>query len=431
MPKRLLFVDDDAMILSGLRRALHGMRGDWEMDFVGSGEAALRALDEKPYDAIITDMRMPVMDGAQLLEHTKQRHPDVMRMVLSGQSSRAALYRSLSLTHQFLSKPCDPQELASRLTQAFAPRDLLANQALKTIVARLKSLPSLPIIYEELTAALRLEDPSIAQLERIIAKDVGMAAKILQLANSAFIGASGRVTSLLQAMSLIGTEAVRMLVLSVHVFSQFDGNPKVAAYLPVLWDHSVSTASLAQHIATSEGVAKPLVEECFTAGLLHDVGKAVLLSEMPVEYRLIVERKEPPAQEVGELESTERKLLGCTHAEIGAYLMSIWGLPLPLVRAVAFHHCPAASAETEFSSLTAVHAADAIVASVDSSPLNRDTRIDLGYLEALGFGPKVEVWRGLFAADTAAKQQAMEEKLAAEKRVKESASAAKKQASSG
>jgi CheY-like chemotaxis protein len=84
MPKRLLFVDDEAMVLDGLRRALHGMREGWEMRFVESGAAALEALEKERYDAVVSDMRMPMMDGAQLLEEVKQRYPDMVRMILSG-----------------------------------------------------------------------------------------------------------------------------------------------------------------------------------------------------------------------------------------------------------------------------------------------------------------------------------------------------------
>jgi putative nucleotidyltransferase with HDIG domain len=388
MPKRLLFVDDEIMVLDGLRRALHGMRVEWEMNFVDSAAAALQALEQDPYDAIITDMRMPVTDGAQLLEQVKERHAGVVRIVLSGQSSREAVFRSIAPAHQFLSKPCDPQELVIRLGQAFAMRDLLANQSLKTIVSRMQSIPSLPTLYEELTAVLRMESPSLAQIERIISKDVGMAAKILQLANSAFIGAGGRVSSLLQAVNLIGTESVRTLVLSVHVFSQCEANSEVAAYLPALWDHSVTVASLAQRIATSEGCPKAVVEESFTAGLLHDIGKVIFLSEMLDKYRRIL-GSDPVSRAALELEQ-----LGCTHAQLGAYLVSIWGLPVPLVHTVAYHHCPATTAETQFSPLAAVHIADAIASANDKASLNRDIEMDLTYLDRLGLRQREGIWRG-------------------------------------
>ena len=390
MAKRLLFVDDEAMVLSGLRRALHGMRQEWDMHFVEGAAEALQALDQAPYDAIVSDMRMPLMDGAELLEQVKLRHPDIIRMVLSGQSSRAAVLRSIAPAHQILSKPCDPQELVIRLSQAFAMRDLLSNQSLKTVISRLRSIPSLPTLYEELMAALRSDDPSLSQLARIISKDVGMAAKILQLANSAFIGAGGRVSSLVQALSLIGTETVRTLVLSVHVFSQFEGNSQVVASLPALWDHSVAVSSLAQRIANSEGCSKAMVEESFTAGLLHDIGKVVLLAEMPREYSRIFETNS------GVSTKLERERLGCTHAEVGAYLMSIWGLPFPLVQAVAFHHHPCESAEAKFSSLTSVHAADAIASAADVSPLNHDGELDLNYLDRLGLREKEGLWRSFY-----------------------------------
>jgi putative nucleotidyltransferase with HDIG domain len=392
MKKRIMFVDDEPMVLNGLRRSLHGMREVWDMQFVESAAAALQALEKESYDAIISDMRMPLMDGADLLDQVKQRYPDTVRMILSGQSSRGAVFRSISPAHQFLSKPCDPQELANRLSQAFAMRDLLSNQSVKTVVSRLRSLPSLPALYEEVMAQLRSEDPSFAQIARIISKDVGMATKILQLANSAFMGTSGRVSSLLQSLTLIGLDNVRTLVLSVNVFSQFDGNARVAASLPCLWDHSIAVSKLAQQIAAAENCPKALLEECFTAGLLHDLGKLVLMAEFPKEcLEVYTARSDMNA-------NLERERLGCTHAEVGAYLMSSWGLPFPLVHAVAYHHHPAETAETKFSTLTAVHAADAIASEGDPSPLNHDIALDQPYLNRLGLSERESVWRSLYKA---------------------------------
>jgi DNA-binding NarL/FixJ family response regulator len=230
--KRLIFVDDEPMVLNGLRRALHEMRQEWDMTFVDSAAAALQVLEIGNYDAIITDIRMPIMDGAQLLEQVKERHPAVMRVVLSGQSSRETVMRSIAPAHQFLSKPCDPEELKRRLKQAFAMRDLLCTESVKTLVSRLRSIPSLPALYDELTAELHGEDVSLTRIANIISRDVGMAAKILQLANSAFIGVRGQVSNVVQAISLIGTETVRTLVLSVHVFSHFDRSSAATVWLP-------------------------------------------------------------------------------------------------------------------------------------------------------------------------------------------------------
>jgi HD-like signal output (HDOD) protein len=390
MRKRLIFVDDEPLVLDGLRRALRGMREEWDMDFAPSAEAAMASLKQQPYDAIITDMRMPVMDGAQLLEEVKDLYPGIVRIVLSGQSSKEAVLRSIVPAHQFLSKPCELAELKSRLDQAFMMRDLLSSQALKTIVSRLPSLPSLPTLYNQLTDELRKDHVSLMRLGQIISRDVGMAAKVLQLANSAFIGSLSRVSNLPQAVSLIGTDVVRTLVLSVHVFSQVERNSDAAVYLPALWRHSVGVASLAQRIAKSQKASKTLAEDSFAAGLLHDVGKAILLTEVPARYRPVLAADETSPDSILRLEI---KHLGCTHAEVGAYLLSIWGLPMPLVHAVAFHHTPSTMSEQDFSLLTAVHAAEAIESSADPNPLNRDAELDVAYLERLGLLDQEPAWR--------------------------------------
>lgn len=390
--KRLLFVDDEQMVLNGLRRALHDMHHEWEMTFVDRAAQALEILGATDFDAIISDIRMPLMDGAQLLEEVKEHHPAVMRIVLSGQSSRETLLRSLAPAHQFLSKPCDPEELKRRLKQAFAMRDLLQNESVKTLVSRLRSIPSLPALYDELTVELHCEDVSLTRIAAIISRDVGMAAKILQLANSAFIGVRGHVSNVVQAISLIGTETVRTLVLSVHVFSHFDRASDANAWLPPLWEHSIKVASLAQRIATAERATKAVAEESFTAGLLHDVGKVVLLAEMGQTYRLLLENKDVLPNAIGDL---EQELLGCTHAQIGAYLMSMWGLPGPLIHAVAFHHHPSETGETVFSSLSAVHVADVLASEKESSLLLHDGDLDLDYLDRTDLCSKLPSWREL------------------------------------
>ncbi len=393
MAKRLLFVDDEPMVLDGLRRALHCMRTEWDMKFVESPVAALEALDGEHFDAIVTDMRMPVMDGAQLLERVKESHSDVVRIVLSGQSEKETVLRSIAPAHQFLSKPCDVRELRTRLAQTFAMRDHLQNQALASVISRIRSIPSLPSLYNRLTAALEAENTSIAQIEEIISQDVGMAAKILQLANSAFIAAHGRVSSLREAVSLIGAETVRSLTLSIHVFSQFDRNASTAIYLPALWEHSVIVATLAQKIAEAETRSKAAGEESFTTGLLHDLGKIVLLAEMPQEYRRVLERMDSQTRTI---RAYELEYAGCPHEEIGACLMSTWGLPRSIVEAVEFHHRPQESGQTAFSALTAVHFADAIASQDDPAVLNHDSQLDEEYLRTLGLMEKVDTWSSLY-----------------------------------
>jgi HD-like signal output (HDOD) protein/CheY-like chemotaxis protein len=401
--RRLLFVDDESLVLQGLRRTLRPMRDQWEMAFVESGEQALATLAAETYDAIISDMKMPRMDGAQLLDEVKKRHPEVVRIVLSGQAGREAILRSIGPTHQYLSKPCDPHELKLRLAQAFAMRDLLRNDAVRALVSGLKSIPSLPGLYYRILDELRSEDASVERIANIVSNDTGMTAKILQLANSAFMGVRYEISNPKQAVTLIGTEMVRALVLSVHVFSQFEGHQGVVSHWTNLWEHGIAVACLAQKIAVSEKCAKALADESFTAGLLHEIGKLVLLAQMPAEYGAILATI---AEQPSALAAAEREQFGCTHADLGAYLMSIWGLPHPLIHAVAYHDRPSETVDHGFSSLTAVHTADAIVSSPDSPVILRDVELDRKYLQALELEGHEQVWRELYAQQKKAKLDA-------------------------
>jgi putative nucleotidyltransferase with HDIG domain len=388
--KRLLFVDDELLVLDALRGALRDMRFEWETSLVDGGPDGLPKPEHKKYDAIATDTRIPVTDGTPSLEEVQNHHEDVRRVLPSAQSNKESILHSQVTTHQFLKKPSDTEDLKLRLNLAFSMRDAVENGILKTMVGRLRSMPSLPNLYNELTSALASPDTSLSQLERIIEKDLGMATKILQLANSAFVAARSQVSTLKQAIALIGTDAIRTLALSVHVFSQFEGSSAVKEHLPSLWEHSAAVASLARQIAATENQPGPIREQSFTAGLLHDIGRAILLAELPKEYLPILAQAAADPAEVLPLET---ETFGCTHAQIGAYLLSTWGLPPELVHVVALHHRPSDEARSQFSPLTAVHCADVIAGG--NSPATCDGVLDTVYLERLGLTERMPVWQGL------------------------------------
>src|ERR1700690_993982 len=190
MSKRILFVDDEPMILEAIQHSLRSMRAEWDVKFANSGREALETMALIPFDVVITDMRMPGMDGAQLLELVKARFPRTVRIILSGQSDRETILRSVGPSHQYLSKPCDLDELKQKLVRAFALREMLDDPHLKEVIGRLKTVPSLPALYVAVTEALRHPETPIRKIGDLIAQDMGMCAKVLQLANSAFFGLS-------------------------------------------------------------------------------------------------------------------------------------------------------------------------------------------------------------------------------------------------
>jgi HD-like signal output (HDOD) protein/CheY-like chemotaxis protein len=388
MTKRILFVDDEPKVLQGLQRSLRSMRSEWQMVFASSGPEALDTMGRAPFDVVITDMRMPGMDGAQLLEQVKKRFPQTVRIVLSGQSDRETILRSIGPTHQYLAKPCDIDDLKQKLAHAFALREFLADPRLKEVVCRLDTIPSLPKLYVAISNALQSPDASITQVGDIIAQDMGMSMKVLQLVNSAFFGLPGQVSNPRQAAALIGIDNLKALVLSVHVFSQFENSCNGG--LSFLWKHCLATAVSAKAIARLEGASRRTVDESFTAGLLHDVGKLILASVYPSDCvqawkRAATEKKASVAYELA--------ALGCTHPAVGAYLLGLWGLPDPIVEAVAWHHEPSEALPREFSALIAVHAADWYDHQKHSYAGEGDKpQLDRGLLAQLNLSERSAVW---------------------------------------
>jgi HD-like signal output (HDOD) protein/CheY-like chemotaxis protein len=388
MNKRILFVDDEPMILQGIQHSLRGMRAEWEVELANSGAEALETMEKSPFDVVITDMRMPGMDGAQLLDLVKARYPRTVRIILSGQSDRETILRSVGPSHQYLSKPCDLDELKQRLKRAFALRDVLNDTHLKEVIGRLKTVPSLPALYVAVTEALRSPETPIRAIGDLVAQDMGMCAKVLQLANSAFFGLSCHVSNPQQAVSLIGVENLKALVLSVQVFSDLGGS--LTADLGFLWNHSMTTASFARAIARAERSSGVVRDDAFTAGLLHDVGRLVLASAFGDEYRRVLKRTEEPGVQLAECEGDA---FGCTHNGVGAYLLGLWGLTDSIVEAVAWHHQPARAQPSSFSALIAVHAADYYDNQMQVHPLSDETSVmDELLLTKIGLQRQMVSW---------------------------------------
>ncbi|MCO6437269.1 MAG: HDOD domain-containing protein [Phycisphaerae bacterium] len=355
MKKHILFVDDEPRILDGLRRMLRGMRDTWDMHFVESGEAAIDRLRMHPFDVVVSDMRMPGMDGALLLNEVRETYPHIVRIILSGHSDNEMILRSVGPAHQYLAKPCDPDRLRQCVERAIALRAVVHNDKLERTIGGIESLPSLPTQYVQVQEELSSPEPSICRLGKIIEQDVGMTSKVLQLVNSAFFGLRHEVSSAAEAVKLLGLDIVGSLILTMHVFRQFDGARSAGIAIERVTAHSLGVATFARAICRSEEAEKTLMSHAFLGGLLHDAGKLILANCHPGEYELVLQRHgEKPDIEL------ERTIFGVTHAEAGAYLLGLWGLPDALVEAVAFHHTPSSTPLSDFAPLTAVHVANAL-----------------------------------------------------------------------
>jgi HD-like signal output (HDOD) protein len=391
--KRVLFVDDEPMVLDGLRRMLHGMGREWEMEFVSSGEAALQSMAAKPADVVVSDMRMPNMTGAELLNEVLRRYPRTVRFILSGYSEIEMIMQCVGGTHQFLSKPCDGETLRSLVRRAVGMDSWMNDDRVKTLVAGMKTVPSLPALYFQILEQLRSPESTLDKVGETIAQDPAMTAKMLQLVNSAFFGLRRQMNNATEAVGQLGLETVKSLVLAIHVFSELDSRPGTKLQVEGIYHHSLATAGAARRIAQLEGADRRILEECFTAGLLHDIGRLVLVANAPEQYKEALARAQAESIPLTE---AERAVFGVSHAEVGGYLLGLWGLPVPIAEAAVFHHCPAPGLTKRFTSLTAVHVAN-VLKQGPGQPGAVSPQLDEKYLVETGLWGRAPIWREALA----------------------------------
>ena len=388
--KRILFVDDDPLILQGLQRMLRDMRNHWSMVFAAGGREALELLATASFDVVVSDMRMPGMNGAELLNEVMKRYPQTVRLILSGHSDQELIMKCVGTTHQYLAKPCEPEALKAIVARATTVGNSLQNEKLKRLVGRLETVPSIPTLYVKVTEKLQNLETPLEAIADLIAQDMGMTAKILKLVNSAFFGLRHEIAAPQEAVTYLGLNTVKTLVLGIGAFNQFEGARLGPLSLDSLWQHSLQTAAAARKIARLEAVDRRIAEESLTAGMLHDVGRLVLAANFPELYAEALEKAKTDRLP---LTQAETKIFGADHADVGGYLLGLWGLPVPVVEAIAFHHRPSAAGEGRFSPLALVHVANVLLwmqRPAFEEVLPPD--LDENYLKSLGLENRLPAW---------------------------------------
>jgi putative nucleotidyltransferase with HDIG domain len=352
--KRILFVDDEVNVLEGLRNVLRKQRREWDMVFTSSGAAALAELEKAPFDVIVSDMRMPGMDGAELLQKVKDRYPVTARIVLSGHAEREAVMRTLPVAHQYLSKPCEEEQLRQVITRTCNLQALLHDDTMRSVVSHFDALPSAPQVYWEIIAAANRPNSTLVDISAIVERDPALVAKLLQLVNSAYFGLAHRVTSISQAVQYLGLDLIKGLALTDRVFA--GATIAIEGFsVEALQKHSLLTARVAKKAAAGS----PRADEIFAAAIVHDIGKILLASGFPDRFSEVVRKAHERREQLHVVESED---FGTTHAEVGAFLLGMWGLPFAMVEAVAYHHRPEFVTAGDREVLIAVHMADVCVA---------------------------------------------------------------------
>ncbi|HTD64963.1 MAG TPA: response regulator [Candidatus Limnocylindria bacterium] len=391
MKRRILFVDDEPALLRLYQAIFQREREEWQMDFVETGAQALQLLQSNHYDAIVSDMRMPQINGAQLLHQVSHSHPRMARFILSGHGDKELAMKCVGNTHQFLSKPFDAKALKTKLRRTLEMDEWLGDQKLQEIVGKLQTLPSLPSSYFQVLREVESPYAAAENIGAIITRDPAMTVKILQMVNSAFFGLSQPISNPTEAVLHLGMETVRSLVLGIQIFSQFEQLRAVQFPLKAMMMHSLKTASTARRIAQMENAEASVAEDAFTAGLLMDIGTLVIVLNLASDFETA---REIGREKMKPLWDAEREVLGVSHAEVGAYLLALWGLPVAIAEAVLHHHFPGRCPNKNFSALTCVHAANVLEHEhrIDEPPFNVP-EIDQAYLDEVGATDRLKEWR--------------------------------------
>jgi HD-like signal output (HDOD) protein len=388
---RILFVDDEAPVLNILAVAMRPMAKEWDAHYAESGESALKLLDQQSFDVVVSDMRMPGINGAQLLNQVLRKHPRTVRIVLSGYSDLREAMSCVGVVHQFLQKPCNLAELRNCIRRVTALESQIHHEGLRTFAAGIDHLPSAPHLYMQMLEALESPNTSADRIADIASEDPALSAKLLHLCNSAFFGFSREVNSVEEAVQLLGVGTLQSLALAVPLFSEFDQAKCPEFPLEKMWEHSAQTGLLARwitHHQLPDGAN--LSDQAFAAGVLHDIGKLIIAENLPAEYSAILKQCR---EESISLFDAERKAFGATHADIGAYLLTLWGLPLHLVEGVAYHHEPQLFNDKEFSLVGAVHIANVLEREQSHQDEFTHCEVNMKYAQSVGITDQLEKWR--------------------------------------
>ena len=388
---RILVLIDDPAELADAAPLFGHLPDGWKVSVSQSSEDALCHLEQVAFDIIFVDLKAGALASTQFLHEVWVRHPKTIRFLLAPSIEADLLVTGALGPHQFLQKPIDANSIRSALDRATLVDELVCNENVKKMVSRIRTLPARPTVYVDVMRELRSSESSPRVVGELVSRDMAISSKLLQISNSAFFGFRQRVSSPGDAVLLLGMETTASLVLGIEAFAQLD-NVKLSYFsTEQVWKHSQAVANSARAIADFITNDNNLAQDAFTAALLHDIGKLALAVNFEEQYRKALDQareKNLPAWEL------EKEIFGATHAEAGAYLLSLWGLPANIIEAVAHHHRPARDVSTKFNVSTAVHLANAFeYADASERSGFPEYRLDLEYPTELGLNPHIEELR--------------------------------------
>lgn len=391
---KVLILDAGLELMRCLQRTHPELVDEWDFRVVGSSVEGLGLMDTFAADVVIADFNISnEQTGLEALEQIAEKEPGTIRILTADQADRRMAISAASAAHQFIPKSSPASEFLDAINRALKLRNMVTSPGLRSLLGGITTLPSLPSLYLDITRELRSKDPNIDALVKSIQMDPAIAAKVLQLVNSGFFALPDKIADVGEASRLLGIELLQSLVLLSGVFSQFEQQGGIFLSIHSFWKHSLAVGRLSQAVVRFLPSGDAFRQEAFTAGLLHDIGDLIL---SVYRHREHVQANQVATSEGLPRHRVERQLIGASHAEAGAYLLNLWGLPNTTIEAVAFHHNPMESPCESDSVLTAVHLANALEHERKSGgQVPAGSAFDRKYLKKLGLEDKIEAMLNL------------------------------------
>ena len=392
MKRKILFLDSNRDNLNSIQAYFKNMSQAFCLYFVDDINDAYDILDSHEIEVLVSSLNIDDFDGIGFFVGIKHRYPEVIRILLADPIDKNLSYKLIEVAHQYIRKPVNKEKLKLILFEALSFKDIMTDETVLEIINDMDRIPSLPTIYSKIVEKLWANDSSIDELADLISQDIGMSSKILQLVNSAFLGMPKTISSIREAVSYMGLNSIRTLVLMINVFSSADKKLLKTMKLEGIWGHSFMVADYAQKIATDYGLCKECCETCFTAGLLHSTGRVVMALNFPEKYRQVAEHLHA-GDNSQTISDVEREYFGADHCEIGGYLLGIWGVPHSITNAVLYHNQPSSTYNEAVNPLIAVHIANVFAHNQVDSLYQAPVKLDQVIVDELELADKIKRWQ--------------------------------------
>jgi len=392
MKRRILFVGGDQTLCQEFQANCLGSESAWTVQHVTNEEEALALCHQQTLAAVVADVNLNGKSGTELLDAFMRRQPRALRIIISDLAEVESTMKCIGHAHHHVLKPCSALTLRHVLEQAFAQETWLPSEPVQGLIAQMREVPSPIKAYTQMVEEMKSPACSLQKIAQLIEQDPAVTAKVLQLANSAVFGLELNVVHPAEAISYIGLETTKAVVLLAHTFSSFDHLRLARFSIEDLWRHSVEVGRMARRVTEMESAGEEMAEKAFVAGLLHDIGKLLFAANHGGLFGKVLRIAREQRCNLWEAEA--QVLPGVGHAELGATVLGIWGLPRAITEAVALHHVPWRQGDHAFSPIAAVHVANILDHEHHPDPsIILPSQINTSYLKAMGLAGRVEDWR--------------------------------------